>query len=328
MDLQKTITLPKCNAGSHYYLSKINVFNFCIHEVKTNKSFFYVWEEYNGRKGSSEIYSCLFKYLNEHVFHKNGTPVPPEERPHKLRIIADNCGGQNKSNKMAMALLRLVHLDYFKRIEMAFLVPGHTYMTCDRKFGHISRELQKQDMIGGPDHLIHFIKVSQNNLKIKGNVYKLKREEIYNIDVLTTKIKDDRVCLIRPVQKTFQQASIIVFRTSYLQGYLLKEAFDTSDFKATIIDVRLPEDRIKEVPLNLRPIELKQKYQRQIKLKKKKIEDFKKMAPVLLGDEEWVENLVEEQKDAINYKDDEDEGLFITHMNIINEVPIRTDTVQ
>ena len=52
------------------------------------------------------------------------------------------------------------------------------------------------------------------------------------------------------------------------------------------------------------------------------------MAPVLLGDEEWVENLVEEQKDAINYKEDEDEGLFITHMDLINEVPIRTDTLQ
>ena len=51
MDLQKTITLPKCNAGSHYYLSKLNVFNLCIHEVKSNRSFFYIWEEYNGRKG-------------------------------------------------------------------------------------------------------------------------------------------------------------------------------------------------------------------------------------------------------------------------------------
>ena len=100
MDLQKTITLPKCNAGSNYYMSKLNVFNFCIHDVKTDKSFFYVWEEYNGRKGSSEIYLCLYKYLNEHVFHKNGIPVPQGERPHKLRIIADNCGGQNKNNKI------------------------------------------------------------------------------------------------------------------------------------------------------------------------------------------------------------------------------------
>ena len=48
MDLQQTIALPKCNAGSNYYMSKLNVFNFCIHDVKTDKSFFYVWQEYNG----------------------------------------------------------------------------------------------------------------------------------------------------------------------------------------------------------------------------------------------------------------------------------------
>ena len=66
-------------------------------------------------------------------------------------------------------------------------------MHCDRKFGNISRELKKQAMIGGPEDLMFHINVSQKN---KGNVYKLKREEIYNIDVLTTKIKEDRICLI------------------------------------------------------------------------------------------------------------------------------------
>ena len=47
-------------------------------------------------------------------------------------------------------------------------------------------------MIGGPDDLIYHIYVSQKN---QGNVYKLKREEIVNVDVLTKK-KEDRVCLI------------------------------------------------------------------------------------------------------------------------------------
>ena len=61
--------------------------------------------------------SMIYKYLNDKVFHdKHGNPVPKDKRPHKLRIIADNCGGQNKNNKLALALLRLVHLDEFKRI--------------------------------------------------------------------------------------------------------------------------------------------------------------------------------------------------------------------
>ena len=184
MDLQKTITLPKCNAGSHYYMSKLNVFNFCIHDVQKKKSFFYVWEEFNGRKGSAEIYSCLYKFLNQHVFHLNGVAVPKDKRPHKLRIICDNCGGQNKSNKIALALLRLVHQELFKRIELAFLVPGHTYMACDRKFGHISKQLKKQAVIGSPEDLIYNINVSQ---KMIGNVYKLERNDIVNLDVFAKK---------------------------------------------------------------------------------------------------------------------------------------------
>ena len=72
-------------------------------------------------------------------------------------------------------------------------------MHCDRKFGNISRELKKQAMIGGPEDLMFHINVSQ---KMIGNVYKLERNEIVNLDVLTKK-KQDRVCLIPPVKKTF-----------------------------------------------------------------------------------------------------------------------------
>ena len=120
-------------------------------------------------------------------------------------------------------------------------------------------------MIGGPEDLIMHINKSQKN---KGNVFKLKREEIVNIDVLTTK-GADRVCLIRAVEKTFQQASIIVLRQSYLDGYILKEAFDTADEDALLIDIRLPEDKTNNVKLNFGSIELQPKYSKQIKLKKK-----------------------------------------------------------
>ena len=119
-----------------------------------------------------------------------------------------------------------------------------------------------------------------------------------------------------------------MLRQSFTQGYLLKEAFDTADKDATKIDVRLPEDLLNNVPLNFGSIELKTKYQKQIKMKKKKIEDIQKMAPMLIGDEDWVTTLLEEQKDAIDYKEDDDEGLFVTNMDLINEVPIRVDASQ
>ena len=35
MDLQQKHSIPKTNIGPHYYLSKLNVHNFCISEVTT-----------------------------------------------------------------------------------------------------------------------------------------------------------------------------------------------------------------------------------------------------------------------------------------------------
>ena len=38
---------------------------------------------------------------------------------------------------------------------------------------------------------------------------------------------------------------------------------------------------------------------------------------------DWIKTLAEEQIDAFDYKEDTDEGLFCTNMELINEIPIR-----
>ena len=155
-----------------------------------------------------------------------------------------------------------------------------------------------------------------------GNVYKLERNDIVNLDVLTKK-KQDRVCLIRPVNKTFQQAAIIVLRQSFMNGYILKETFETADANATLIDVRLPSDLTNDVELNFGSMELKRKYPHQIKLKKKKLSDLQKMVPAIYPNGDWIAILVGQQEHAIEYEEDADEGYFVTSMELNNETPIR-----
>ena len=54
-------------------------------------------------------------------------------------------------------------------------------MACDRKFGHIANSLKNLQTIGSPDRLMMYIRQSQTpNL----NVVKLRREEIFNVNVL------------------------------------------------------------------------------------------------------------------------------------------------
>ena len=52
------------------------------------------------------------------------------------------------------------------------------------------------------------------------------------------------------------------------------------------------------------------------------------MVPMLLDSGDWIKTLVEEQSYAFPYKDDKDEGLFCTNMELINEVPIRVNASQ
>ena len=110
-----------------------------------------------------------------------------------------------------------------------------------------------------------------------------------------------------------------------MNGYILKETFDTADTNGTLIDVRLPCDLINNVELNFGSMELKPKYPKQIKLKKKKMADLQKMLPAIGTSGNWIPILVEEQKHAVEYKEDEDEGYFVTTMAANYETPVRVN---
>lgn len=319
MDLQQTFVIPKTAQGSHYYLPKVNVYNFCIYELQSNKPFFYVWEEFNGRKGSSEIYSCIYKWLNENVLHKDGKKVNGQERPRKLRLIADNCGGQAKNNNLSLALLRLVHQGVFDRIELFFLVPGHTYMDCDRKFGHISKSLKNIQTIGSPDRLVMYIRRAQTPHL---NVVKIRRDEIVNVSVLTTKKNEDRVALIRRSGNAFQQASVIVLRKKFPNGYILKENVTDLDEAGKFINLQTPEDLEEGKQLDFSKIELKPKYPTEIKLKKNKMDSLKKMRESLGQAGDWIPELIATQENAQVYKNDDDcDEIFPRNLNSNDEVP-------
>ena len=88
-------------------------------------------------------------------------------------------------------MLRLVHLEKLDRIELAFLVPGHSYLPCDRKFGNISKRLKKSYTISSPSALISLIRAPSSSEVF--NVTEMQREDIFNVDVFTETSMDQRV---------------------------------------------------------------------------------------------------------------------------------------
>lgn len=100
-DLQKILSTPKSTISSMYYLSKLCIWNFTIHELATKKGFCNIWNETVGRRGSNEIASFLYDYLLKKI----------AAGKKEFHLYSDNCGGQNR-NKNVLSMLMKVALDH------------------------------------------------------------------------------------------------------------------------------------------------------------------------------------------------------------------------
>lgn len=65
-DLQSVLQMPFTETSQMYYLRKVNVYNLCIYESKIpNNGYCLVCSELNGKRGSLEIGSGLFWWINQ-----------------------------------------------------------------------------------------------------------------------------------------------------------------------------------------------------------------------------------------------------------------------
>jgi hypothetical protein len=71
-----------------------------------------------------------------------GNPVPGKEQ----NIVMDNCGGLNKNNHVLLLAPCLVEMGYFMRVNMLFLVVGHTKNVCDRRFNNLKKDYHKRNI--------------------------------------------------------------------------------------------------------------------------------------------------------------------------------------
>lgn len=94
-DLQKVLATPYGESMQLYYARKYAEYNFTVYENRTQKGYCYTWGEADGKRGSCEIATCLYKYLQE--VDNRGVK--------KLLLYCDNCSGQNK-NKVIISMFK------------------------------------------------------------------------------------------------------------------------------------------------------------------------------------------------------------------------------
>ena len=304
MDLQQTMQCPKTAQGTAYYKRKVNVYNFCIYDIQTKESYMFVWEEYTARRGSVEIYSCLYKWIQKYVLNRGS------QYPKNLKIFADNCGGQNKNNNLCLALLKLVHENIFERIELCFLLPGHSYSACDRAFGCVETRIKKCMEISSPMEYYERIKNSRgSNHPGLGPfpLYHMEREDFLNIEIFAKNKQENRLAYIRPTKdKVFQLASQVIMKKSFSQGYILKKSFMETDEEGTEVKVHPPYTN--EEDFDLSHVVLKPKYSKERRLDPLKIKDLKVIRKGLEAAGKWIDELAFRQSSFRGpYKGNDDE---------------------
>ena len=134
-----------------------------------------MWDETITQKGSNEINSCLFKWVqdNKSAGFKH------------LTIYADNCVVQNKNLYVVLNCMRLVQAGDLESITIQFMVAGHSYMPCDRTFGSIEGKIRNKQNIHCPDEYLALISKLKNI-----NVFKMTTADFFNFKALKTMVRE------------------------------------------------------------------------------------------------------------------------------------------
>lgn len=82
-----------------YYSRKCAMYNETVYESGTRNSFCFLWGETDGNRGSNEICTVIYKYL-ENVDHRKTVK--------SVALYCDSCAGQNKNRAMLVILHTLL----------------------------------------------------------------------------------------------------------------------------------------------------------------------------------------------------------------------------
>lgn len=279
IDLQQTLPCPRLTTGIAYYKMKLWVYNFCIHDVKSGKSTMFVWEETTGGRGSDEIGSCWLKWLE----------LMNTEPFNTVTIVADNCAGQNKNLVIVLAALQQVHAGRLKRVELVFLVSGHSYMPCDRSFGLIEKRIRTHDTVFTPADYVEIIRSTNRNFRVV---------EMRLDDFLDLKSLMNAVTVRRAPHGKFSKASQIVITDTYKEGYLLKDHYMASDSAATKVRLQPGQKSFDRGNFHLETVRVGCKYNQDRQLKDAKVKQLKSLLPFYVSQQKraWLQELVAQQE--------------------------------
>ncbi|KAL5484206.1 hypothetical protein EMCRGX_G020665 [Ephydatia muelleri] len=133
----------------HYFFRtprKVQVFGVCCEPLK-RQVFFLIDEAEKIGKGAMSVVSQVHAFLK---LHSVGEKC--------VTLQADNCVGQNKNSTMLWYLAWRVITGQHDRVELNFMLPGHTKFVPDSYFGIFKKHYRQQDHVDDMSDLVECVK--------------------------------------------------------------------------------------------------------------------------------------------------------------------------
>lgn len=184
-DMQKMLMLPNISTSIIYYLRQLNLYNFGIHTGSTGKGKFNIWTEDEASKGTQEVGSCLKSHID--------TITRPIK---KLILWADSCGGQNRSIKLILMLMYILHNhETLESISMRYLQSGHSFLPNDSEFGEVETALKRCEKLYTDEHYMNVMKECRTKNGFEVN--RMSPDDFFSVHGLESLITNRKVDLNR-----------------------------------------------------------------------------------------------------------------------------------
>lgn len=248
-DLQQVIHLPITKENAIFYKQRLSVYNFTVYNIATRDCYCYTWHEGQSKRGSSEISTCLFMFLE--IYDQEGVKA--------VDLFSDGCYGQNK-NSVTPSML-LYFLSRSKNIEVIthyFFEKCHGQSEGDSAHSAISSAVAKAGDIFIPSQLIPVFRLARRN-----HPYIVK-EMLYN-DFLDFKTlsQDLRILSVRKdVQgEEFEWSAVMEVRVkkNNLETIFIKTSHLEDSYRQIVLPRKVNAATIKLKPLNISEQEIPQK---------------------------------------------------------------------
>ena len=159
MDYHKTLPTPKVTSQDWYYSRKLRTHLLGVYVANEDCLHCYFYDDTVAGAGPNEVISLLHSTLTK-LTEQYGTFD-------QLIVWTDNAPSQFKECFFFFYLDHLVLNKYFLRIDLKFLLEGHSYSICDRRFACIQQFYDTQEKVEVPQEWATLLKNSDlKNIKV------------------------------------------------------------------------------------------------------------------------------------------------------------------